>query len=111
LSGVSCSFEIVNATVRDADGDVRDVEEGIERRPDDPNLSIIVERAVLREVSITAMPADRNACVCTIGIDAEGVWCDSSWRIGIDRILHSMAPALPETWVAGSRGASSCRRV
>jgi phage head maturation protease len=63
LSGVSCRFEIMNFAIRDADGGKVYVEDAIERGPDDPDLIVIAQRTILREVSVTSLPADRNACV------------------------------------------------
>jgi hypothetical protein len=88
LAGCSCGFRIENVAIFDADGTPLDVEEAIERGADDPDLIIIAERTVLREVSITATPADRNACVRAIGIDAEAWRMIRQGEATLRRILH-----------------------
>jgi hypothetical protein len=65
-----------------------DLEEAIERGPEDPGLVVIAQRTILMEVSVTAMPADRNACVRACS--PEGI----AWQIihdgeeKLDRILR-----------------------
>jgi hypothetical protein len=87
--GISCRFETVNFEIFDADGDVFDIEDAVARGPDDPDLVVIAQRSILREVSITATPADRNAFVRAVGFDAE------CWRMikqgeeELRRILYS----------------------
>ena len=89
LSGCSCRFDIARFTICDADGDVLEIEEAIERGPDDPDLVIVAERTILREISITAMPADRNACARAIGFDAECWRMIRQGEAELHRILHS----------------------
>ena len=68
-----CGFDIVNIAIRDADGGKVYVEDAIERGPDDPDLIVIAQHTILREVSVTAMPADRNACVLSASMPRLGV--------------------------------------
>jgi phage head maturation protease len=75
LAGCSCRFETMSFEVYDADGDMIDIEKAVARGADDPDLIVVAQRTILREVSITATPADRNAFVRAIGIDAE------AWRM------------------------------
>jgi hypothetical protein len=88
LSGVSCRFDIVNFAIRNANGDKVYIEEAIQRGADDPDLVVIAQRTILREVSVTSMPADRNACVRACSL--EGI----AWQIihdgeeKLDRILR-----------------------
>jgi hypothetical protein len=89
LAGVSCGFLIDSVAFCDGDGDEVDLDEALERGPDDPDLTVIATRVTLREVSITATPADPNAFVRAIGFEAE------CWRMirqgeeALHRILHS----------------------
>jgi phage head maturation protease len=70
LNGVSCSFQIENVAIFDADGDELSAEEAVERGPDDPDLIVIAQRTILREISVTAMPADAGAFVRACSLEA-----------------------------------------
>jgi Caudovirus prohead serine protease len=88
VNGVSAGYQIDSVVIFDADGEALSVEEALERQ-DDPDLVIVAEHVILREVSITATPADPNACVRAVGLEAE-MW--RAIRFGeeeLDRILHS----------------------
>jgi phage head maturation protease len=89
LNGVSCSFQIENVAIFDIDGDEVDVEKAVERGHDDPDLILIAQRTTLREVSITAVPADPGAFVRAIGIDAEAWRMIRQGEAELDRILRS----------------------
>jgi hypothetical protein len=89
LNGVSCSFQIENVAIFDIDGDEVDVEEAVKRGHADPDLILIAQRSILREVSITAMPADPGAFVRAIGIDAEAWRMIRQGEAELDRILRS----------------------
>ena len=78
----------MNFAIRDADGGKVYIEDALERGPDDPDLIVIAQRTILREVSVTAMPADRNACVRAIGIDAEAWRMIRQGEATLRRILH-----------------------
>jgi hypothetical protein len=88
ISGVSCRFDISHIAIRDVNGDKVRIEEAIERGADDPDLVVIAQRTILREVSVTAMPAYRNACVRACSV--EGI----AWQVirdgerMLDRILR-----------------------
>jgi phage head maturation protease len=70
LNGVSCSFQIENVAIFDADGGELSAEETVERGPDDPDLIVIAQRTILLEVSLCAMPADRGAIVRACSLEA-----------------------------------------
>jgi phage head maturation protease len=70
VNGVSAGYTIDSVIIFDADGEALDVAEALERQ-DDPDLVIVAEHVILREISITATPADPNACVRAVGLNAE----------------------------------------
>jgi hypothetical protein len=74
LNGVSCSLDIENVAIFDSDGDQLNVDDPLAQR-DDPALNVVVTRSVLREVSITSVPADRNCFVRSLSVEAE------AWRM------------------------------
>jgi HK97 family phage prohead protease len=88
LNGVSCGFRIESVAICDSDGDEISVEEALERGPDDPDLTVIATHTTLREVSITSVPADRNACVRACSIDGAAWACIRDGERALDRILR-----------------------
>lgn len=88
LSGVSCRFETVSFEIFDANGNELFADEAVERGHDDPDLIVIAQRSILQEVSITAMPADRNAFVRAIGFEAECWRMIRQGEAELDRILR-----------------------
>jgi hypothetical protein len=93
VGGCSCSLKIDSVAIFDADGTPLDVEEAIERQ-DDPALVVIAQRTVLREVSITATPADKNAFVRAVGLNAEAWRMIRQGEAELQRILHSDEPGI-----------------
>ena len=63
INGVSGRFDIRNFVIVDADGREISEAEALERGADDEQLTIVVRRSTLLEISICAVPADRNARV------------------------------------------------
>ncbi len=73
LNGISAGLRITQISIFDADGNDLDPDddETLERVRDEPDLIFCAVRSVLAEVSLTAMPADRDACVRACGTDVE----------------------------------------
>jgi hypothetical protein len=89
LGGCSCGLQIEAIAIRDASGDALTIDEAVARGPDDPDLDVIAQRTVLREVSITATPADKNAFVRAISFEAE---CWRMIRDGEETLRRILRP-------------------
>jgi hypothetical protein len=89
LGGCSCGLQIEAIAIRDVDGSRLTVDEALERGESDPDLIVIAQRTVLREVSITATPADKNAFVRAVGLNAEAWRMIRQGEAELDRILRS----------------------
>jgi hypothetical protein len=89
LNGVSCRFQTERMAIYDADGDPLDIEEAIERGPDDPDLIVVATRSVLTEVSITSVPADGACFVRACGLTGMAWAAIADGERALDRILRS----------------------
>jgi hypothetical protein len=68
LVGVSCGISPTEIAVVDADGVEIDCARDFDRHRD-PNLTFVIRRFTLREVSLCACPADPGATIRALGTD------------------------------------------